>query len=145
MKNPLILSLVLLLSYISFCQTPPNDACANAVTLTVAPDCSPTAGTLYNSAATTAAACGNRRDVWYRFTVPALTTSVKITVTLTSFPSSLITNNTFIDVLNGNTCASAALGGCNNVSAPRTYGGLTPGATYLFRINTNLGGTTSGG
>jgi len=50
-------------------------------------------------------------------------------------------------MLYGNTCPATgtSVGGCNNITSPRTYGGLTPGATYLFRINTNTGSVTSGG
>lgn len=150
MKNPLILFTLLLVAYVSFSQAPANDGCAAPVVLTVGADCSPTAGTLYNSTAvstTGTGACGSRRDVWYRFTVPANSTSVIITVTLTSASTPLRTDNTFIEMTNGNTCPATptSLGGCNNISRTRGYGGLTPGATYLFRVNTNLGSTSTAG
>lgn len=140
MKNPLVLSLVLLLSYVSFSQ-PANDLCANAVTLTVGPDCSFTSGTLYNTTTTTTTGtgnCGSKRDVWYRFTAPALSTSVKITVSLTSSPSTPKVDDTFIELLNGSSCptGSTSIGGCNKITSPRTYGNLTPGNSYLFRIYT---------
>lgn len=145
MKNPLLLSLFLLLSYLSFSQ-PGNDLCASAVTLAVGADCSHTAGTLYNTTMTTVTGpgnCGTRSDVWYRFTVPANSTTVRITVSLTSSPSTLSTTNTFIETLNGNSCptVSTSTGSCNNISSPRAYGGLTPGATYLFRLYTTSGVT----
>ena len=153
MKNPLVLSLVLLFlsfAYSSFSQTPANDNCGvTTPALPVGVDCTPTAGTLYNSNTTTTSgtgACGTQRDVWYRFQVPANSTSVKITVTLTSSPSTLKTDNTYIELLNGNTCPATgtSIGGCNLISSPRTYGNLTAGATYLFRVSTTAN-VTSGG
>lgn len=149
MKNPLILSLLLLLAHVTFSQAL-NDACTNAQTLTVSPDCSVVSGSLYNVSNTTVSGsgnCGTKRDVWYRFTVPLLTTSVRIAVTLTSSPSTLTTGNTYIELLNGNSCptGSTHTGGCNNISSSRTYGGLTPGGTYLFRVYTTAGSVTSGG
>lgn len=123
-------------------QAPGNDLCANATVLTVGGDCSPTAGTLYNATNTnpTGSTCGNRADVWYRFVVPANSTSVTITVSLTSNPSSLATNNTYIEVFNTNNCTvnGTSTGGCNNITSARLYTGLTAGATYFFRVNTSL-------
>ena len=140
MKNQITLAVLLLLSYFSFSQ-PGNDLCTNATTLTVGGDCTPTAGTLYNTTTTTTTGggnCGTRADVWYRFTVPANSTIARITVTLTSATSTLTNTNTFIERLNGNSCptTSTSIGGCNNISTGRVYSGLTAGATYLFRIYT---------
>ena len=120
MKNPLILSLVLLLSYSSFSQ-PGNDLCSSATTLTVGPDCSPIAGTLYNSTSTTTTGtgnCGTRRDVWYRFQVPANSTSVKITIALTSPSTPLTTSNTYIELLNGNNCPATGTSICLEPTMP---------------------------
>lgn len=142
MKNPLILSIsTLLLSVCASIAQPANDLCTNAITLNAGPDCSITTGTLYNATNTTTTGsgnCGSRRDVWYRFTVPALSTSAKITVTLTSASPTPTTGNTFIEMLNGNNCpsSSVSMGGCNTISSSRTYGSLTAGNTYLFRIYT---------
>ncbi|MBL7739097.1 MAG: PQQ-dependent sugar dehydrogenase [Chitinophagaceae bacterium] len=153
MKNHYSLKGLCILVSLFFSQyllaQPGNDACASATTLTVTGDCSTTAGTLYQSGSTTVTGggtCGARADVWYRFTVPANSTQVTITVSLTSNPSTLTTTNTYIEMLNGNTCPATGTssGGCNNVSQSRTYGGLTGGATYLFRVNTTAN-ITSGG
>ncbi len=149
MKNLLLSVFFFLFAISSFAQSPANDLCANATTLTVSGDCSPTAGTLYNSNNTTTTGtgnCGSRADVWYRFTVPASSSFVTITVTLTSSPSTLTTNNTYIEMLNGNTCPATgtSMGGCNNITSARRYTGLTGGNTYLFRVNTTAN-ITSGG
>lgn len=149
MKNLLLSVFFFLFAISSFAQSPANDLCANATTLTVSGDCSPTAGTLYNSNNTTTTGtgnCGSRADVWYRFTVPATSSFVTITVSLTSSPSTLTTNNTYIEMLNGNSCPATgtSMGGCNNITSARRYTGLTGGNTYLFRINTTAN-ITSGG
>ena len=140
MKNPLILSLLLLLCYVSFAQ-PGNDACSNATTLFPGLTCSNMAGNLRNAATTNVSSgCGSRADVWYRFTVPVNSTSVTVTVTITSGTPSINTTNTFIERLNANSCPSTgtSVGGCNSIASPVTYSGLTPGATYLFRIYTTV-------
>jgi PQQ-dependent dehydrogenase (s-GDH family) len=137
----LILSaLLLLLSYVSFSQAG-NDACSNATTLYPGYTCSPTTGNLRLANTTNVTGtgnCGSRADVWYRFTVPANSTSVTITVTLTSSPSTLTTANTFIERLTSNSCpgTGTSAGSCNSIASPVTYSGLTAGATYLFRVYT---------
>jgi trimeric autotransporter adhesin len=128
-----------ILSAVAFGQAA-NNTCATAATLAVGADCSTTSGNLYLANQTNpTGSCGNVYDVWYRFTVPANSTFVTITVSLTSNPSTLTNTNTFIELFNTSICASlngASVGGCNNVSSPRTYGGLTPGGTYYFRVYT---------
>lgn len=148
LMKTLILTLVFLTtSYLSFSQ-PVNNACNNAISLPVGTVFSPTAGTLY--ASTTASVigtlgCGSKRDVWYRFTVPALSSAVRISVTLTSSPSTITTGNTFIELLTGNNCTTDSSRGCLNISTIRNFGGLTPGAIYLFRIYSTSSNSTSGG
>ncbi|HTE27909.1 PQQ-dependent sugar dehydrogenase [Flavitalea sp.] len=148
MKHPFILALALLLCSVStIAQVPVNDLCANATTLTLAPDCSPTAGSLYNTTNTTTTGtgnCGSKADVWYRVTVPALTRSMSITVTLTSTNTPLTTSNTYIEMLNNNSCPTAGThsGGCNNISSPRTYP-VNASTTYMFRIYTTNNITSS--
>ena len=143
MKNPLIFPtlLLLLLSNISFSQAG-NDACSNATTLYPGYTCSSTAGNLYLANTTTVGGtgnCGTRADVWYRFTVPANSTTVTITVSITSATPTITTANTFIERLSANTCPSSGgttAGACNSIAAPIVYTGLTPGTTYLFRVYT---------
>ncbi|MBL7743115.1 MAG: PQQ-dependent sugar dehydrogenase [Chitinophagaceae bacterium] len=148
-QKSVLLFLAFFISGYVFAQ-PGNDVCASATTLTVSGDCSATSGTLYQAASTNitgGTACGNRADVWYRFTVPASSTQATITVALTSATSTLTTTNTFIELFNTNTCTPAgasSTGGCNNVSQSRVYSGLTAGTTYLFRIYTTAN-ITSGG
>lgn len=119
-----------------------NNTCGTATLLAVNGNCSATAGDLYLANATNpTGSCGNRNDVWYRFVVPANSTFVTISVTLTSNPSSLTNTNTFIELFNTNNCATingSSTGGCNNISTPRTYTGLTPGNTYYFRIYSSI-------
>lgn len=124
-----------------------NNTCATATVLTVNGNCSSINGDLYLANTTNpTGGCGSRADVWYRFTVPANSTFVTITVNLTSNPSSLTTGNTFIELFNTSNCASIngnSIGGCNTISSPRTYTGLTPGATYYFRVYTSLTPSTN--
>lgn len=119
-----------------------NANCSIATDLsTINGDCSGTDGDLYgaNQTSPTGSSCGNRWDVWYKFTMPATSTFATITVTLTSNPSSLTTSNTFIELFNTNNCTvnSTSTGGCNDISVPRRYTGLTAGGVYYFRVNTN--------
>ncbi len=144
MKNLSLASVFLLLSSALFSQAA-NNTCATATSLgTVNGDCTSTSGDLYLANQTTnpTGSCsgGNRYDVWYRFTVPATSTFVSITVSITSNPASLATNSTFIEVFNTNgTCnlTSTSLGSCSDISATRRYTGLTPGGTYSFRVYVN--------
>jgi glucose/arabinose dehydrogenase len=143
MKNLLLVSAFLLLSSALFSQAA-NNTCATATNLgTVNGDCTNTAGDLYLANQTTnpTGSCsgGNRYDVWYRFTMPATSTFAAITVSITSNPTSLANNSTFIEVFNTNaTCnlTSTSLG-CGDISTTRRYTGLTPGGTYTFRIYVN--------
>lgn len=141
-KSVLFLFIVMSVQSSLMAQAPGNDICTNATVLPVNGDCTTTAGTLYmsNNTNPTGSSCGNRPDVWYRFQVPANTTYVMVTVTLTSNPSTLTNTNTFIEMFNTNNCTvnSTSFGGCNNISSPRTYA-VTAGNTYFFRINTNAG------
>jgi PQQ-dependent dehydrogenase (s-GDH family) len=147
MKSPLTVAVLLLIPYLSFSQ-PVNDACASAINVPVGPVCSPVTGSLYASSPSSTTGTGNcnsKRDVWYKFTVPAASSSVRIAVTLTSSPASITVNNTYIEPLNGNICGSSLSKGCTAISSNRVLGGLTPGTTYLFRIHTtadvNAGGS----
>lgn len=152
MKNLLLASAFLLLSSALFSQAA-NNTCATATNLgTVNGDCTNTAGDLYLANTTTnpTGSCsgGNRYDVWYRFTVPATSTFVSIAVNITSNPTSLATNSTFIEVFNTNgTCnlTSTSLGSCSDISATRRYTGLTPGGTYSFRIYVNANPNVAAG
>src|SRR5690348_10554730 len=85
----------------------PNDLCTNAQVLTVNGDCTNTAGDFYNSTTTAVSgtgSCGTRRDVWYRFTVPANSTYVTITVALTSATTTLTTSNVLMELFNASNC-----------------------------------------
>lgn len=139
-KRFAIFNILVLLFAGSLLAQPANNTCATATTLSVGSNCSITAGTLYQSTATnpTGSSCGNRKDVWYKFTVPSYT--VTITVNLNG-SSNLTTSNTYIELFNTNNCTinGTTTGGCNNISTARTYNGLTPGGTYYFRINTSVG------
>jgi trimeric autotransporter adhesin len=155
MKKPLpqgrclLFCLLSFFSYqFSFSQAA-NNTCATATDLgTVNGDCTGTSGDLFNANSTnpTGSSCGNRADVWYRFTLPAGSAFATIAVTLTSSPSTLTVNNTFIELFNTSNCTinGTSTGGCNNITASRRYTGLTGGATYYFRINTTAN-ITSGG
>ncbi len=151
MKKPILCLLgVIFISNHLFSQAA-NNTCATATNLnTLTGNCGSVTGDLYN-ANTTAAPTGScsggaRADVWYRFTMPAGSTTATISVTLTSNPSTLTTTNTTIELFNTNNCTlnGTMIGGCNNISAARIYTGLTAGATYHFRVYTTAN-ITSGG
>ena len=149
MNKPLFSLLLFSFTFFNSIAQPANNTCATAVNLgTLTGDCISTAGTLYNAGSNnpTSSTCGNRADVWYRFTMPASSTIASITVTLTSSPSTLTTSNTYIELFNTNNCTvnGTSTGGCNNVSTARFYSGLTAGQTYYFRVNTTAN-ITSGG
>jgi trimeric autotransporter adhesin len=103
-------------------------------------------GDLYLANQTNLGTCANRYDVWYRFTLPATSNSVTITVNLNQ-PSNLSNTNTYIELFSTITnCATTPTGttsgGCNNISVPRKYTGLTAGGTYYFRVNTTVNPNT---
>ncbi|MGB4844994.1 MAG: PQQ-dependent sugar dehydrogenase [Ferruginibacter sp.] len=118
---------------------PANNTCASAITLQVGTACSVTNGSLYQATATnpSGSACGNRQDVWYKFTVPSYTVTIKVNLTASS---NLSTTNTYIELFNTNNCTinGTATGGCNNINLARTFNGLIPGNLYYFRINTTV-------
>ncbi|MEJ0103283.1 MAG: PQQ-dependent sugar dehydrogenase [Bacteroidota bacterium] len=131
--------LLLLLSYQSFSQAPSNDDCANATTLQVSSVCVTTAGTLYNSTAANTGSCGNRKDVWYKFTATS-TAPVTITVTRTNTAASpannLADNTTYMELFT-NCSGTTVAGGCQTIAAARKYSNLTAG-TYYIRVNTSV-------
>jgi PQQ-dependent dehydrogenase (s-GDH family) len=147
MKHPLILFLTLLLCTKGSFSQSVNEACAGAITLPVTSDCSPTSGSLYNTLKTNpTGSCGNRFDLWYRFTVPASTTSISITAVLTSANSPLNTGNTQIEMFTVNACGSLTnkSAGCSNISFPSTYTVLANTA-YLFRVTTTASDVVTAG
>lgn len=99
---------------------------------------------LYLADQTNVTGCGNRYDVWYRFTMPAGARAATIRVGLTSFPSSISTSSTYIEVFNTNACGSVGTTslGCNTIASVRAFS-LTAGSTYLFRINTTVNPNTN--
>lgn len=138
----MVFSLLFLLRQEEVFSQAANNTCATATLLSVSGECNTTAGDMYLANNTNpTGSCGNRADVWYRFVVPANSTSVSITVGLTSSPSSLTTTNTFIELFNTTNCTinNTSIQGCNNISTTRTYNNLTAGATYYFRIYTTAG------
>jgi PQQ-dependent dehydrogenase (s-GDH family) len=138
MKKPLLtLVLTLVVNYM-FGQA----NCASAYDFgTISGNCTNQSGSLYLAASAnpTGNSCGNRPSQFYRFTVPANSTTVSIKVTRTG-SSSLADNNTFIEVSNATATACAGItgtnGGCNDISTLRTYL-VVAGSTYYIRINTS--------
>ena len=151
MKSPLLLKHLLFycslfISNILFSQAA-NNTCATATDLgTLTGNYIATSGDLYlaNQTSPTGSTCGNRYDVWYRFTMPAGSTIAIITVNLKpTFNQTLTNNNTYIEVFNTNNCTvnGTSTGGCNTIAAPRRYT-LTAGQTYYFRVNTTVNPNT---
>lgn len=112
---------------------PANDNCLNAINLPVNAGCVSTAGTSFGATTQTLyPACSGTAndDVWYSFTATNYTQTIQVAGSASfdavvelysgscgSFTSLSCTDNTFS-------------GGTETVSA----GGLTPGATYFFRV-----------
>ena len=117
----------------AICVTDPpvNDVCANAIALTSAATCSPTAGTV-GSATYTAASGGvactgtDKYDVWYTFVAQR----TNPTITLGSIGTAFVSPR--IQVLS-NTCGSFTSIGCSTGSS-YTPTGLTIGNTYYVRV-----------
>ena len=134
----IILFLALLFLNGTLLAQPSNNTCATAITLSVGSNCATNSGTLYQSTSTTiTGGCGSRKDVWYKFTVPSYTVTVSVSL---SGSSNLTTSNTYIELFNTNNCTlnGNSTGGCNNITAARTYNNLTPGNIYYLRINTTV-------
>ena len=143
-----VCALVLALAYSTlWAQTPPNDACSNAIDIPVESG-SCTSPLYTNSGATTVPSdpipsCwtpdGPDNTVWFSFT--AIGTAVQIS---TNFGTPV--TNTQVAVYSG-TCGSLtemncqedlfALGGVTHVSI--VVDGLTPGTTYYIMVDGNLG------
>jgi PQQ-dependent dehydrogenase (s-GDH family) len=145
MKKPLLFLVGVLSYFFSFTQAG-NNTCATATLLTVSANCTTIQGDLFNANLTNpTGGCGNRADVWYRFVVPANSTSVMIRVTPIS-PTSISTGDTYIELYNTTNCtiANTTIGGCGNtINLPRAFGNLTPNTTYYFRVSTTSTPTTN--
>lgn len=139
MKKPLLSFLLVFISHYLFAQ-PTNNTCATAYDFgTINGGGLSHSSSLYLATQTNVTGCGNRYDVWYKFTMPAGSRAATIRVGLTSQTTSLNTGNTYIELFNTNACGSVSGNstGCNNISATRAYS-LTSGNTYLFRVNTTV-------
>lgn len=145
MKKPLLFA-ALLASQLAFSQAS-TDVCSSNTIITVGSSCTPVTGNLFNATEGGASStCGRRYDMWYRFTVPANSNMVRIQVTLPATSVGLSTSNTYVEVFNTSVCGSVAAGvslGCNTISSPRFYSGLTEGATYYMRVFTTGNPNTS--
>ncbi|MEI9811099.1 MAG: PQQ-dependent sugar dehydrogenase [Bacteroidota bacterium] len=145
LKNLLFCFSLLFISNHLFSQA----ICTNAIDIgTISGNFTPVSGDLYNANSTniTGGGCGNRADIWYKFTLPAGSTGAIITVVRKpTFNQTLADNNTYIELFNGGTCGTATGAnsrGCQNISIPRKHTGLTAGGTYYFRVNTTVNVTS---
>jgi len=137
---------------VSWNESPVNDACIDAVTLPANGGCSPTSGTLYSATVQgTAGSCGAVKDVWYKFVVPSNLPAgnvVNVAVSLTNtaaVPANNLTPATvsmelFSAIGNTTTCTgtTSVAGGCQNISATRSFANLTPNGTYYIRLTTSV-------
>lgn len=127
-------------------QTPPNDNCANATTLTSNTSCSNTSGTLNGATVDgfpTQPNCdvfgsgASQKGVFYKFT--AVSNSHTITVTPTGSGSTAV--DAVVTVYTGTSCNSlnqfdcfGGTGGAGGTQKSKTVTGLTIGNTYWIRI-----------
>ncbi|MHA4846029.1 PQQ-dependent sugar dehydrogenase [Flavitalea antarctica] len=138
MKNPFILAFALsLCSFAAFSQEFNND-CASPTTVSVGATCTPTQGSLYKATnVSITGSCATEADIWFRFQVPAFSSTVEIAVDIPATSGSLSTSNTFVELFNATGCPAANSSlGCGNTTGPRRFTGLTAGQVYLFRIYT---------
>ena len=127
-------------------STPPNDNCANAITLTSNTSCSNTSGTLNGATVDgfpTQPTCdvfgssASQKGVFYKFT--ATSNSHTITVTPTGSGSTAV--DAVVTVYTGSSCNSlnqfdcfGGTGGAGGTQKSKTITGLTIGNTYWIRI-----------
>lgn len=132
----------LLLPALATAQVSPNDACADAIELTVAPGNVPGQWRLAHmvgaaSAISPAACSGNGfRDVWFRFTATASTHYV-----LGEGPA--MGNGARIEAFSGG-CGSLTSLGCALNRNHLALTGLTPGSTYHVRAYGNTSAWSEG-
>ena len=127
------------------CPAPPaNDDCANAVVLTPATTCVPTAGTTAGATESLPAiTCNNftssvANDVWYSFTATSTDHIVEVTGLGTYDAIVELFEGTCVGGLTSLDCADATVGGQVEAIAAS---GLTIGTTYFVRVyNWNGGG-----
>lgn len=119
-------------------QTPPNDDCANAITVTPDSDCINGSTDNATNAAPNGLACAgfNTKTVWYKFTA----TSTSHHVTARVLAASL---DVVLAVYNGNCAAfSSTLACVDSYGVPYTEStlltGLTIGNTYYIRISSPI-------
>jgi|GEM_PF-133006 len=116
-------------------QSPANDACGNAVTLTPGATCSPTTGNLqYATSVAPAGACGGATaattyDVWYKF----VATSSTQAITVNNLGSKLAAATTYIETFSGGCGALVSLG-CQAATTRQVFTGLVAGTTYYTRV-----------
>ncbi|MBP6233905.1 MAG: T9SS type A sorting domain-containing protein [Chitinophagaceae bacterium] len=125
-------------------QPPANDECTGAITLTSGVTCSNTAGTLDLATANAATplgcfVAGTYYDVWYSFTATAVSHTVSLSSTGSSFTAPRI------QMYRGTCAALISMGTCSSTTT-LTQAGLIIGTTYYIRVanfNTNPSGTGS--
>ena len=111
--------------------SPPNDACANAITLTSSTTCNTTVGSTLNATQSIAGTCTGTADddVWYQFTAQATTETITVQGS-GGFDA-------VVDVLSG-ACFGTHISCTDATSANGTetavVPGLTVGSTYLIRV-----------
>lgn len=138
-SNRSVLFCLLLLTSNYLLAAPGNDAANNAVNITPVSSCGAIGGqTLYGATVSSPSnSCGTTYDVWYKFTVPALTNTTEITVG--SLGSSLNNTNCFIEVFNASTAGTISITtaiGTASAGTDVTAFNLTAGGTYYFRVFT---------
>lgn len=130
MKNCLLASFFLFLSYLSFSQ-PGNNECPGT---TIVPGTTNTTGTLRNATASSGipvgCASGNPNDdVWYNF----VAVNSYATITLTNVISALTTSGPRLQLFSRTgACTGYASIGCGSTTINAT--GLTTGNTYYIRV-----------
>lgn len=132
MRKLLLLLFFVFLVRNIFAQAPSNDDCANAIVLTSAGVCSPTAGTNIGVVSTDYDPCAefDKRNVWYKFTATSANQIIQLTRgTIQNVAIDVWSNCSGTEV---NTCDI----GSNSAVITRTLSGLTANTEYYISVST---------
>jgi PQQ-dependent dehydrogenase (s-GDH family) len=134
MKQQILLS-ILFFSVTAVFAQPANDACVNAINITPVTSCGASSYNIQNatiSAPTNTQ--GTTYDAWFKFTTPAGTSNVSITIP--SSGSGLSSTNFFVEAFSAGTCPFTTINSLAtaNEATGLSLTGLSPNTEYYFRV-----------
>lgn len=119
---------------------PANDACVNAISLTVNAGCTNTNGTTFGATQSLIGCAGTANDdVWYSFTATNYTQTIQVTGSASMDAVVELYNGSCASLTSMSCTDNSFSGGTETVIAT----GLNPGATYFFRVYDYYSGSGS--